>query len=104
MDSNLLDNTQYHMDPLPQSYTLHWTDTHNIERTDQGTRVEKNAGNRRVRGDCRFCPCKGNHGKRTSRVTTYKCSECKVFLHPECFMAFHRQKFSLGRQASLSQI
>ena len=69
-----------------------WHETHNIERTDQGTRLEKNAGNRRVRGDCRFCPCRSN-GKRFSRVTTYRCGECDVFLHPECFMAYHRHKF-----------
>jgi hypothetical protein len=30
---------------------LNWQESHNIERTDQGTRIEKNGGNRRVRGD-----------------------------------------------------
>ena len=42
---------------------FHWHETHNIMRTDQGSRVERTAGNRRVWGYCRatvyFIECEG---------------------------------------------
>jgi hypothetical protein len=69
---------------------LHWSKTHEIERSDHPS--EESSKSRRNRGDCRYCPCRSN-GKRISRVTTFRCKECKTYLHPECFMKYHRRKY-----------
>lgn len=73
-----------------KSSDVHWSKIHEIERSDHPS--EESAKTRRNRGDCRFCPCRSN-GKRVSRVTTFRCKECKTYLHPECFMKYHRRKY-----------
>lgn len=102
------ESSQIHVTPqiaqntslLPQQLvsSYHWAENHSIERTDSGTRKDSSGrSNRRTRGDCRHCPCRSPSGKRISRVTTYRCTECKIYLHPECFMAFHRERYNANR-------
>ena len=46
----------------------------------------------RKTGKCRQCPNTYEEGGiryDVSRKTTYYCSKCKIFLHPQCFTSWH---------------
>ena len=57
------------------------TDAHQLMETKAASRGEEH-GNRRKCGTCR--ECSGSY-----QTTTWYCATCQVFLHPDCFQAWH---------------
>jgi hypothetical protein len=66
---------------------------HVLKETEPGS---ENAGsNRKKRRCCRLCPNsrrRGGNIVEPNRKTSYYCSKCKIFLHPQCFNKWHDQK------------
>ena len=63
---------------------------HTLMQSEPGSRED--GSNRRKIGKCRKCPntyAEGNRHYDTSRWTSYYCSKCKIFLHPQCFTSWH---------------
>ena len=66
---------------------------HILEQTLPGSRGD--GSYKRKRGKCRRCPNKiVVNGSRVEnkRQTTYHCTKCRVFFHPECFCKWHDEK------------
>jgi hypothetical protein len=66
---------------------------HILEQTKPKSRGD--GSNRKKVGKCRECSNTTEMGNRcveATRRTTYYCSKCKVFFHPECFNSWHDRK------------
>jgi hypothetical protein len=68
-------------------------DVHNIRQTTEGSRNDHSR--RRKVGECRGCLNSITVDDVTtelSRRTSYYCTKCQVFFHPECHGPWHREK------------